>query len=89
MNDYNVSDYGIFQDAVATSNNFLTSVKQVQEAVTTCKEKISDESIFMGPIQQDCVQKLATINTDFDSITSAISQLSNRRSKCRSSCYRF
>ena len=68
MSDYKVSDYGVFNDAVASTKTFGTSISAVQEAINSAKTTLSNTSIFEGPAQANCISKLGSINTDFESI---------------------
>ena len=63
MSDHSVSNYGIFDNAVSTTTNVGTEVSNAQTTLQEAQSKLSDESIFMGPIQQDCVQNLTAAGT--------------------------
>ena len=67
MNDYNVSDYGIFSDAIATTSSLNTSVDNCQTAAKQCGTTLSSGSVFMGPIADKCSQFLNNLNIDLDS----------------------
>ena len=77
MNEYKVSDYGVFSDAVASTKTFGTSISGVQEAINSAKTTLSDTSIFEGPAQANCISKLESINTDFESINTNYQAISN------------
>ncbi len=77
MNDYNVSDYGIFSDAVSTTTSLNSSVGNFQSSAQECTTIISNDGVFMGPIADKCEQFLTALNTDLDSIKSNLAQMSN------------
>lgn len=68
MNDYDISDYGIFGSAIDSTNSFLTQINSVSETINSCRTKIGDTSIFMGPIQENCVEEFSKLDTDFSVI---------------------
>ena len=43
MNEYNISDYGIFSDAVQTTNTCSNSVTTAKDGVTACKTVVGIE----------------------------------------------
>ena len=63
--EYKFADYGIFSDAVASTTAYNASVDSVNEAIKDGNTKLSDQSIFMGPIQENCVEVFQKINTSF------------------------
>ena len=77
MNEYDVSEYGIFSDAVETTNNMNNQIGQIGDAIREANTKISDQSIFMGPIQENCIEEFATLDTDFSTISSNFTSVSN------------
>lgn len=70
MNDYQVQDYSAFTNAQATTQTYATALNTAQSAIAECKTKLGDTSIFMGPVQENCISELATLTTDVDSIIS-------------------
>lgn len=77
MNEYSISDYGIFSDAITTTNDCSNSVSTCKDGVNNCKTIISDESTFMGPMQEKCVTALTGLDTDCSSIISNLETMSN------------
>ena len=55
MNDYNVSDYGIFTDAVATSSKLNDSIQTAKKSIDECKTQLSSEAVFKGPIAEEAL----------------------------------
>ena len=63
MNEYNISDYSAFENAVATTNEVNQAFTNADSEITSCKTITSDSSIFMGPIADDCNQNLDKLST--------------------------
>lgn len=76
MEEYKVSDYGIFNDAIATTSKYNESIKNIQETVTSSIGKLKDESVFMGPIQESCVSGFTTLDAGINSICENFGKIS-------------
>ena len=74
MNEYNISDYGIFSDAVASTNACSNSVTTAKDGVTACKTVVGSEGVFMGPIADKCV---AALDTDCTNIITNLGSMSS------------
>lgn len=68
MKDYNITDYGIFSDAITSTNKYSETVNTAKETSTECETLLKDQSIFMGPIQEDCAQVFTTLNQEIGTI---------------------
>ena len=77
MNEYNISDYGIFSDAISTTTTLSSSVDTCQSSLKTCNNTINNESVFMGPIAEKCIQFLNNLSTDLDSVKANLGTMSN------------
>lgn len=77
MNEYNISDYGIFSDAISTTTSLNSNIDTCQSSAKTCTDTISNESVFMGPIAEKCVQFLNNLSTDLDSVKANLGTMSN------------
>ena len=75
MNDYSVTDYGIFNEAVSTIKNLNNSFNEKQNTLGECKTKLSDASIFMGPICDSCIDGMNQSNTKISSLISAFQKI--------------
>jgi len=63
MNEnYNVSDYGIFSDAISTTNKLKGSIDTVQTSYNEVKSKINSDAVFMGPCADSCVEALTKMD---------------------------
>lgn len=49
-----LSKYEIFNDAIGDVNNLNTAIEKAETSIKACQTKLSDESIFMGPIADSC-----------------------------------
>ena len=76
MSEYSVTDYGIFNDGIGTiktlNNNISTNVTILNE----CKTKLNNDSVFMGPICDSCVQGFSSSESKLSSISSAFTKIS-------------
>ncbi len=77
MNEYSVSDYGIFTDAVTTTNDCGNKVTTAKDGVTACKTITSNEGIFMGPIADKCNEALTELDSDCQNIITNLGQMSS------------
>ena len=50
MNEYKISDYGIFNDAISTTSKVNESLTNNQTTINDCSTNLNNESVFMGPI---------------------------------------
>lgn len=55
MNDYNVSEYGIFSDAINTSAKYNESIGTAKNDIDDCKTTLSNDGVFYGPIRDQAV----------------------------------
>ena len=77
MNEYSISDYGIFSSAVQTTNTCSDSVTTAKEGVVSCKTAISNQAVFMGPMADTCVNVLTSLDTDCSTIISNLGSLAS------------
>lgn len=75
MNDYSVSDYSIFDDAISNVNTFVDQISSVKDIISECKSELN-ESIFMGPISDSCREALENLSVDFENIIGDFSKIS-------------
>jgi len=62
MEEYKVSDYGIFNDAINSTTNYSNKITSIQEAMSNSKSQLNSESVFMGPICESCIQGFGTVD---------------------------
>lgn len=82
--DYEFQDYGIFSNGVTTTKNLGTSITTGSDALMDAKTKISDGSIFMGPIADSCVDgfnkasnKITSLSENFTTIENYLIETSS------------
>lgn len=76
MNEYNVSDYGIFSDAIATTNSLNEKVNDAKSVCSECESVLGDEAIFMGPAAEGCGQLFSELNNSISTITNNFTSIS-------------
>lgn len=69
MEEYKISDYGIFGDAVSTTSSLNNEISNAKSACDECKGIISNDAVFMGPIADSCVQGFSQLSTSMTSMT--------------------
>lgn len=77
MNEYNITDYSMFQNAITTTNNLVTSYNDSNTIIEECKKIISDSSIFLGPVAEvciECINKLTTSSNETIEVLNAINK---------------
>lgn len=77
MSEYSVSDYGIFSDAIATTNSLSNTVSDFQSSCSECKSTIGNDAIFMGPIADSCVSSFESLDSNIADLLSNFSQISS------------
>ena len=77
MNEYSISDYGIFNSAVSTTNACSQSVTTAKEGVTACKMVVGNQCVFMGPIADKCVDSLNGLDADCTNIITNLGSMSS------------
>ena len=85
MNDYEVKSYSGLDEGAQTANNFGTQADTVQTDMDAAKTILSDQSIFMGPIQEGVIEELnnlkndlTTLQTDFQTMGTYLTDASTR-----------
>lgn len=77
MSEINVSDYQILSNAVSTTNTYKQRISEVQTSTDSVKQIISNQSVFMGPIADNCIQEFGTLTTDLTTMTSNFTKMSS------------
>ena len=83
MNEYKVSDYGIFTNAINTTNTLKTKLEEGQGKVNEVQNVIGSDSIFMGPAAEEAkngltqsTAKITNLTTTFTTIAGYLSDTS-------------
>lgn len=84
MEEYKVGDYQIFDEAGHTINKLNTELDTSKTSIADCKTKLSDSSIFMGPIADECSdtfakvdQSISNLMTNFKTIENYLAEVSS------------
>lgn len=83
--NYNVSDYGIFDNAVSTTSKVSEELNVSKTTIDECKTNLSNESVFMGPLCDEAVNGFSTSSANitqaldnFSKISSYITETSSK-----------
>ena len=89
--EYTVSDYGIFTSAIETTNQLNEKLETSKGDTADCKTRLGDDSIFMGPICDSCLEaldnvtnKITTLTSNFTKIESYLEETSSTYQKADS-----
>ena len=81
--DIDVSNYNMYDHGASTATTLKSEISTINETLTANKEKLSDESIFMGPICDCCIQgfdvtavKIQAEDQNLDTIISHLNEAS-------------
>ena len=77
MNEYKVSDYGIFNSAVSTAKKLNEKINTSKSTIDDCKSKLNSEAIFMGPICNSCMDAFKSVSSKITTMTSNFSTIGN------------
>ncbi|MBQ3307456.1 MAG: hypothetical protein IJG68_04615 [Bacilli bacterium] len=77
MEDYNVSDYGIFESAVNSANTLRSSIDSDITDVRACRQNLADDTIFMGPICDSCIDGFDRMNGFLSTLSESLNTLSS------------
>ena len=75
MNEYNVSDYGIFDEANATVKKAVNNIKDIVSSIDESKKILSNESVFMGPCAESCKAPIDTAKTNVSSLGGSLNRI--------------
>lgn len=76
VSEYGFSDYGVFDDAISNLNTFFDHTNSISDVISECKSELND-SVFMGPISDNCQEIFSTLSGDFSNIQGDLATLSN------------
>ena len=77
MEDYSVSEYGIFDSAVTSTNNLRSNIDSDVIDIRSCRNKLGDNNVFMGPICDSCINGFDKINGLFTTLNESLATLSS------------
>lgn len=74
--EYDVSDYGIFTDAIGTVGVINGKINDAQSKIAELNTILSDGSVFMGPIADSCSEALNDLNINMTTMMNNFSTIS-------------
>lgn len=75
MNNYEFSDFGIFEDSIGTTESLQVHVDSIKSKISNLKSVLSSESIFMGPIAENCREALDEADINMETISDNLSKI--------------
>lgn len=63
-----ITDYGIFDNAVSTTNSLIKAVNSARSVLEQCKGVLGGNSIFEGPICDECIRAFGNIDSRISGI---------------------
>lgn len=75
--NYSVSDYGIFDNAVSTTSKVIEKLNESKTTIDECKTNLSNESIFMGPLCDEAVNGVSTSSANITQALDNFSEISS------------
>ena len=69
LEEFSISDYGIFNEAIAAATQINESLSNSSIVLKECKTALDNESIFMGPVSDSCVAGFNKVDTKFEAET--------------------
>ena len=78
MPDITVKDYGVFSDAINTTNTYTSQIGTVETDTNACKTTLGDGGVLMGPFADECSQVFSSINANFSELKSVLQTISTQ-----------
>ncbi len=72
MSGPKVEEYSLFDKAINTSEKLITNVEDCSTTLNNSKSELNSDSIFVGPICQECVTAFEVANSKIKGITTNI-----------------
>lgn len=83
MSKYDVSDYGIFDSAICVNSSYKEEINTLSNTIDECKSSLND-SVFMGPISDNCQAIFGQISSKVNDIISKNSSVESTLSSVSS-----
>lgn len=77
MKEYEFSDYGVFSDAISTIESLNSKIETIQTSLSSLKSVLNSDSVFAGPIADNCIEALTGIESNMETITENFSKICN------------
>ena len=75
--EFDVQSYSGFDAGVSTAQDYSDKIVNAQQTLDTAKQIISEQTVFMGPIQEDCIQEFEGLNNNILSLQTDITTISS------------
>ena len=75
--DFEFDSYGIFSDGVQNMNTLNDCLSDNQPIIDTSRESLKDESIFMGPICDSCVEGFESADKRLSTMIASFTTMAN------------
>ena len=77
MAQYEFSDYAIFEEGCGTVKVFNDNLSTNTDTINKCKSELNNQSVFMGPICDSCVEGLESANSILTAIATNLNTISS------------
>ena len=77
MDEFNISDYGIFENAISSTRSVKNYIDACNDAIKQGQSILADETIFMGPICESCVDGFSKVSNSFIILNDNFATISN------------
>ena len=77
MNNYNIGDYGDFETGLASIKTLNDNLDTSNSNILDLKSKLTSDTVFMGPICDNCIEAFVNIDKKIDLLTENYSKLGN------------
>ena len=77
MNEFEMSDYGIFSNGVTTIKTLNENMETINTDISECKTTFNNEAVFMGPICDSCLEGFGNVNSKITTMKENFSKIGN------------
>lgn len=67
MSEYK-TDYGALEDGSATTADYANGIDQKVEEMSTVVKKLDNDSVFMGPVRDTCIDAYNVVSTSLSNV---------------------
>lgn len=75
MNEVNVGSYTNLENAVTLNNAYVTQIDNAKEFGKKACTQLSDDRIFTGHVQDECVNLIGQVNDSLDTLSDNFKKL--------------
>lgn len=77
MNEYDFSDYSIFDDGMGKIDTLNACLEEIKAEITKCKERLSNPDVFLGPTAETSIKVLSNVEVKIAKLENAFSTIKN------------